>query len=84
MRPSRRLGTLVAAAALAATTGASPAHAYIDAGYGRVPTYVPQPSVSSPAHTTGDWPLVAVGGAAAVALAAGVALRSGVRSRARA
>ena len=86
MRTPRRLGMLAAAATLAAATaGTSPALAYFDTAQGRVPVHVPQPVVSEPAphNSTGDWPLVAAGGAAAIALAGAVALRTN-RTRARA
>jgi hypothetical protein len=83
MRSSRRLGTLIAAASLAAATAAPAADAYVDTGHGRLPVYFPHAHVIEPAHhSTTGWPLVAVGGAAAVALSA-VALRT-ARPRARA
>jgi hypothetical protein len=85
MRTSRRLGMLAAAATLAATAGTpATALAYFDTAHGRVPVYVPQPVVSEPTpHSTDEWPLVAAGGAAAIALAGAVALRTN-RARARA
>jgi hypothetical protein len=82
MRPSRRLGTLAAAAAFAAVPiGAPPAHAYFDTGHGRAPVYLPHAAAGTPAPDDAvDWPLIAVGAAAAVALTAAVTLRSaGVR-----
>jgi hypothetical protein len=86
MRTSRRLGMLAAAATLATATAGTPATAlaYFDTAHGRVPVYVPQPVVSEPTpHSTDEWPLVAAGGAAAIALAGAVALRTN-RTRARA
>jgi hypothetical protein len=79
MRTSRRLGMLAAAATLATASVGTPATAlaYFDTAHGRVPVYVPQPVVSEPTpHSTDEWPLVAAGGAAAIALAGAVALRT--------
>ena len=84
MRTSRRLGMLAAAATLATAGTPATALAYFDTAHGRVPVYVPQPPVvSEPTpHGTDDWPLVAAGGAAAIALAGAVALRTN-RTRGR-
>jgi hypothetical protein len=78
MRPSRRLGTLVAAASLAtATAGVSPAHAYVDAGYANLPVSIPHTTMSRPAHhDSADWPLAALGGAALLGLSAAVVRRT--------
>jgi hypothetical protein len=82
MRPSRRLGTLVAAASLAAATaGAPPAQAYVDTGYSRLPVVLPHASTPTH-HDNSDWPLAVAGGAAIFGISIAV-VRRATRPRAR-